>query len=75
MYSPAVRAAEIKRQADNGDRSLNMLKNLSIVLFTSLVVLAAPAQEPQPLEDTLLDELVGQWSMKGTLLARHFPHH
>ncbi len=51
-----------------------MLKKLSIVLLTCLVVLAADAQETQPNEhaalmDILLDHLEGQWSMKGTLLG------
>ena len=51
-----------------------MLRTLPILLALSLVVTATLAQEAQPdaqqaFEDPLLDELVGQWAMEGSLMG------
>jgi hypothetical protein len=52
-----------------------MIRKICILLLTSLIALAVQAQESetaeqQMLKDDLLDELVGEWSMQGTLLGK-----
>ena len=51
-----------------------MLRSFAVLLFANLVATAMPAQEPAlqappALQDDLLDQLKGEWTMQGTLLG------